>query len=485
MKKIIALLLVFVMAVGLCACGASSSGAADTAAAGGDTTAAAAQAGGFRVGYGKANITPDGQVGMGGYGRSDQRLSTGVLSYLYVTCVAITDADDNTLLLYGMDLCGPGDAYRFAENVSKATGVPVSNIVMSASHTHSAPDYGVQTSGQGEALNKLKKGLVDAAETAMEDRKEAKMFAGSIETEGMNFVRHYLMNDGTYCGDNFGSTASGYKQHATEADSELQLIKFTREGDNDVYIANFQTHPHQTGGSQKYDLSADIVGEFRANMEKDLGCEIAYFTGAGGNINSHSRVKEEQATQDWKAWGKKMAQYAQQVEFSEIATGKVQAASYEFKADINHEFDSIAAICGNLRDRWNKGEIEYNDVVTLAAAQGIKLNSPYHAGAISSRASMAYNKSFTIQAFSFGDAGFIAAPYEMFDTNGKFVKDNSPFSITIVAELANGSNGYFPSLFAFDVSGGYEVDTTNYVRGTAERLADQYVAMLTEQFNNK
>ena len=475
------------MVLGLCACGTASSGSeAGTAAAGAgaDTTAAAA-AGGFRVGYGKENITPTGQVGMGGYGRSDQRLSTGVLSYLYVTCIAITDANDNTILLYGMDLCGCSDALKFRENVSKATGVPVDNIMMSASHTHSAPDYGVKTSGQGEALNKLKSGLVKAAETAMADRKEAKMYGGSIETEGMNFVRHYLMNDGTYCGDNFGSTASGYKQHATEADSQLQLIKFTREGDNDVYIANFQTHPHQTGGSSKYDLSADIVGEFRMHMENDLGCEIVYFSGAGGNINSHSRVKEEQATPDWKAWGKKMAEYAKKVEFSELATGKVQASKFEFEAKINHADDANAAICGNLYSRWSKSELTTAQVIELGAAQGIKLNSPYHASAISSRASMADAKSFEIYAFSFGDVGVTAFPGEQFDTNGKFIKDNSPFAMTIVASKANGENGYFPSEFAFNVSGGYEVDTTKYVGGTAERLADQYVAMLTEQYNNR
>jgi hypothetical protein len=29
------------------------------------------------------------------------------------------------------------------------------------------------------------------------------------------------------------------------------------------------------------------------------------------------------------------------------------------------------------------------------------------------------------------------------------------------------------------------VDTTKYVRGTAERLADTYVAMLQEQYDNK
>ena len=474
MKKVICLILAMLMLLGMAACGAEGGAAETTAAA----------SGGFRVGYGKENITPDGQVGMGGYGRSDQRLSTGVISYLYVTCVAITDSEDNTILLYGMDLCSPNDAYEFAPDVAAATGVPVENIVMSASHTHSAPDYGVATSGQGGALNKLKKGLVKAAETAMEDRKEAKMYGGSIQTEGMNFVRHYVCNDGTYCGDNFGSSASGYAGHASDADPELQMIKFTREGDNDIYIANFQTHPHQTGGSTKYDLSADVVGEFRANMEKDLDCEIAYFTGAGGNINSRSRIEEENATADFRAWGKKMAQYAQQVEYTELATGKVQAAQMVFEAKINHADDQWAGLCSDLRNRWNKGEITYEQVKELGAAAGFPLNSPYHAGAVASRASMGNSSEFVIWAYSFGDVGFAAAPYEMFDTSGVFIKENSPFAMTIIAELANGSNGYFPSTFAFGY-GGYEVDTTKYVVGTAERLAESYVAMLETQFGNK
>jgi hypothetical protein len=57
--------------------------------------------------------------------------------------------------------------------------------------------------------------------------------------------------------------------------------------------------------------------------------------------------------------------------------------------------------------------------------------------------------------------------------------------MTIIATISNKTNGYFPSDFAFTVSGGYEVDTTSYVGGTAERLADQYLTMLGEMYNNK
>ena len=473
MKKVVCLILAALMLLSMAACGASEGGAVETTEA---------KAPGFRVGYGKANITPETGVPMGGYGRSDQRISTGTLSYLWATCIAITDADDNTILLYGLDLCNSAEAYNhFAVDVSKATDVPVDNIVMSASHTHSAPDYSMgEIPGISEALAKLKKGLVKAAEDAMEDRKEAKMFVGSVETEGMNFVRHYICNDGTYCGDNFGSSASGYAGHATDADPMLQLVKFVREGDNDVYLTNFQTHPHQTGGSSQFNISADIVGEYRANMEEALGCEVLYFSGAGGNINSRSRINEENQTVDWKDWGKRMAKYAQSVEFTEVATGKVQATKFQFEAKINHELDAMAGVCRDLRDRWNKGEISYADVTELGKAYGLSLNSPYHAGAIANRANMDSSASFPIWAYSFGDVGFVAAPYEMFDTNGMFIKENSPFEMTIIATISNKTNGYFPSEFAFTVSGGYEVDTTSYVGGTAERLADQYLEMLNQ-----
>ena len=481
MRKVISILLIAVLLLGLCACGAS----AGEGGAAAETTAAAATGGSFRVGYGKQDITPEGQVGMGGYGRSDLRLSKGVLSYLYATCIAITDADDNTLLIYGLDLLGVGTAMDYARDISLATGVPEDHIVFSASHTHSAPAYGEQTSGSADALAKLKAGLVKSAQIAMEDRKAAKMYGGSIETEGMNFVRHYVMNDGTYAGDNFGSKDSGYARHATDADSQLQLIKFVREGDNDIYLTNFQCHPHQTGGSKKYDISADVVGEYRIAMENQLGCEVLYLSGASGNVNSHSRIKEEQATADWKEWGLKLAEYAQQVEFTELKTGKVQVAYSNFRADINHADDGIADICKNLRKQWDKNEITETQLIDIAWSQyGIKLNSASQAGAIAERAQMPTSREFTISAFSFGDVGLAAFPGEQFDTNGKFIKDNSPFAMTIVATKGNGENGYFPSEIAFGY-GSYEVDTTKFVCGTAERLADRFVELLQEQFNNR
>ena len=107
MKKIVSFIMVLALLCGLCACGAAGSTAptAGTDGAGGSATA-----GSFRVGYGQANITPDDPVPMAGYGRSDQRISNGVINYLMASCLAITDADDNTILLISTDLVAPHDS---------------------------------------------------------------------------------------------------------------------------------------------------------------------------------------------------------------------------------------------------------------------------------------------------------------------------------------------------------------------------------------
>lgn len=83
------------------------------------------------------------------------------------------------------------------------------------------------------------------------------------------------------------------------------------------------------------------------------------------------------------------------------------------------------------------------------------------------------------QAHPHRDSGVAVVPYEMFDTNGMYIKENSPFQMTFVATCANGGYGYFPSLVACK-NGGYEPDTGKYEHGSAEILADLYVQMLKD-----
>ena len=95
------------------------------------------------------------------------------------------------------------------------------NIFMGATHTHSAPSINV--SKEWDQL--LMDSFVKAGKDAMADLAPVQLQATTATLENMNFVRHYLMNDGTYYGSNFGSTASGFKARALDPDKQLILVK--------------------------------------------------------------------------------------------------------------------------------------------------------------------------------------------------------------------------------------------------------------------
>jgi len=192
-------------------------------------------AGTFRIGYGRTDITPLTAVPLAGYGNSTQRISQTILDLQYATCIAVTDEHENTVLLISYDQQRASDitveAVRPA--ISQATGVPVDHIMMAGTHTHSGPDLNASSN---EAIARyipyLNEQLVNAAVAAMADRTPVRsMEAGSIETEAMNFVRHYAYIDENgeekYFGDSFGtSTINDTTRHITEADPTKLVVPY-------------------------------------------------------------------------------------------------------------------------------------------------------------------------------------------------------------------------------------------------------------------
>ena len=467
MKKLFALLLTVSMVLGLVACGSAGGSEATP------TTEAKLP---FRVGYHKVNITPDSPTGLAGYGNIDERKHTQVLDYIYLTCVAVSDEEDNTVLLFSADLCSIKDVSvaSYRSKLTGITGIPKENMIFNASHTHSAP----YADGIASIMDKA---VVEAAEKALEDRKPATMYFGTAETDGINFVRHYYMNDGSVVTDNHGSAAGKtYAGHCTETDEEMRILQFKREGGKDVILANWQSHPHITGGSAKTDLSADIIGAFRTNMENDLDCLFAYFQGGGGNINPTSRIKEENANteKNWKVHGQMLAATAKEAlqNMTQLQTGPIKVKQEIYSCPTNKADLDKANIAADVRGYYEAG---HTIGETQTYAQSLGLQSLYHANAIGSRGGLGDSFDIEIEAMSFGEFGWAMGPYEMFDTSAKFVRDNSPFSYTFVTGYTNGGNGYFPTVECFGY-GAYESDTAKIACGTAEAVADRFVEMLEE-----
>ncbi len=483
MKKLISVLLVLVMVLTLCACANSEGG---QNGAGGETAGAAAS--GIQIGYGRANITPDYSVPLAGYGNTSMRMSTSFQTYLYSNCVAVSDGE-NTMLLINNDLTAVGNNH--VENLRQAIhaeyGIPEENIMIAATHNHSAPDLGNSAEGSITKYNNdLIDWMVEAVGLALEDMKPATgMYHGSCNPEGLNFIRHYVLEDGTYKGDNFGDlNPSPYAGHTHDVDNQLQVLKFTREGGKDIILVNWQTHPHRGGGSSNTIITADLAGIMVTELEQKADAHVAYFTGAAGNVNPSSRITEENVTADYWDQGKTLASYANSVlngELKELEMGKVQVLTYKYTGETDHSEDHLVTPALEVQALWTKNN-NFIEAVTLANAYGI--NSPYHAGAIINKAGQPNTYTMEISVANIGSFGIACAPFEMFDENGKYVKDNSPFDATFVLELCNGSIGYIPSEEGYRIRC-YEANTGKYTPGTGEIVAEEYVRLLEDLHKTK
>ncbi len=438
----------------------------------------------YLVGFARVDITPTESVPLRGYGNTSKRMSQDVKDPLLLTCIAFTDPEGVTALLLPTDLCVSSrricDPARQA--IEAATGVAADRILISSTHNHSSPDIDNTSIPSVPRYNEMfVQKAVEAAKAALADRKEATgLYVSEVATKGLNFIRRYILEDGTAAGDNYGHfKESPIRCHESEVDSQLQLVKITRQGGKDVVIANFQTHPHRTGGSKKYSISSDLVGPFRVSLEKRLDCHVGYITGGSGNVNPHSRIPEENLAPTYVGHGQLLADYAVKAarEFRPVAFGPITARKINRDFPANHLQDHLAEIGDRIRKFW---EETGDHAAAVAMGEPYGINSPYHAGAVARKAKGPATYDVDLWTFAIGDVAFVGAPYEMFDANGRFIKENSPYAMTVICTCTNDSRGYMPSETGWK-NGGYSVDTCNFCPGIGEQLADCFLEMLRQQ----
>lgn len=462
MKRMLTLLLAWAMVFSLCACGNRPE------EEGTETKEKV-----FQAGFGRADMTPDFSLGLSGYDNAETRRSTGVKDHIYMTCVAMSDGEQ-TVLLITADLLGLNNALieRIRTPVYLGTGVPIENIFVGATHTHSAPDFSINDAQQTQFMQLFYDAANKCATAAMADMAPAKLQATTAEFPDMTFVRHYLMNDGTYFGSNFGSNKSGYKEHATEKDAQMVLLKLDREEKQDILLMNWQAHPARASQIGYNYISADFVGEVRSALELQTGMHFAYFTGASGNQNMDSLILSEKHGLSWSQYGQKLAEYAREAlkELKDVEDTQIKVASVNYEAQIDHSWDYMIAEAFEIHNMWKADGWD----AAAAKCKEYNLSSVYQSRAIRQRASKPATERMLVAAFRVGSVGFTSGTYEMFSDHSRYVKENSPFEVTF---LITGNAGYIPSAAAYDYRS-YEADTGMYARGVGEQLAQEYVRLL-------
>ena len=434
----------------------------------------------FLAGFGWGDITPQDSVPMASYGDDLRRFSEGTDGTLDARAVALTDENGVTLLLLTGDQSW-GSIYLgkpLKAQIEAELGVPADHVMISGIHNHDA--VAANHDHLPEILRfheRYQQGMFAAAKAAMADRKPARLFAGSAITNKMNFIRRYIMDDGSLIGDNAYGTGTVIVSHESDADPELQLVRIVREGGEDILLSNFQAHPHLEG--KKKIINSQAIGAFRTEVEQRFGFKSLHWNGAAGNINTHSRIKAESPPRDNKLWAAKMADYAEAALplLTEVRSGPIRVASTTVSAKINHAYDPLVPQAEQVRQYFRDG---HSAKETAQYAWQFGIHSFYHANRIVTNSQAGEAKEMLLQAFSFGDVGGVVVPYEMFDTNGMQIKRNSPLRKTFIVGYSwPGYGGYIPSQEAFK-NGGYEADNCSFVPGTAEMLVQKFLELLEQ-----
>ncbi len=432
----------------------------------------------FLIGFAREDITPDEYMSLAGFGNDSHRICTNVIDRLTATVILMQDANGERLAFVCLDLLHSLErtvTKLVREVIPQAIDIAPERVMISASHTHAGPSFydPEEDEPTGRFFQKLAKKLTRAAQDAEADLAPATLLFGKRELPQMTFKRHYRKPDGT-----IGTNASGGVP-VGPGDTQMQLMRFVRGDKMDIVLVNWQSHATIISAGNRTDMTFDYPGIMRTHIEMSLGCHCAFMQGACGDMVPICRTPELNIVEpvgDHVAYGRALADKALtllQEDMREANLGQIRCIQETFASPVDHTEDY--RVPDALKHR--------KDYLSLPKEEQLARNKQYgfrgwlHSGMIINRSKKGPNMEFELNAISIGDVSFATAPYEMFSSNGRFVKDHSPFKMTFMCAYCNGNNSYIADDEAFDYTSCYEVDSRYLFRGAAEEIANKLVEL--------
>lgn len=426
---------------------------------------------GFSAGYGRTDITPDVfpvDLGAGAVAKS-------AVDPLYATCTALCDGE-TVAIVFHLDMKSIPNVFvgTVTQRLTKKFGIPAENVILNATHSHNAPlDVTGSDDGSIRWRQQVLKAMDQAVEDALRDLAPAQIYISKGDTTGFAYVRRYLMADGSYKGIQSANPSNDYVAHETEADPELRVIRFDRGDKKDILMVNWQGHAAHGRDLHPSVISSDFINELRSGVEKELDVHFAYQNGASGNLNFTDQLGGQKFA-NFHEVGTALADVVAGAVKNEerVDSGKVRVATATVACEVFVD-DPVKVEGAKKYDEASEAERP-----AILAEYG--LASSYEVSAIKSRQKrleQGPTSDITLSAISCGDIAFYTSPFEQFDSDGKYIRDNSPFKMTFSCAYSNGINGYLPSSAAY-LHGEYEVYSTPFVYGTADQLNETSVGLL-------
>lgn len=264
------------------------------------STTACSQERWTEVGAAKVDITPTYPIRLTGYGNR-MKESEGIEEPIWAKAIALgSDEGDGPVVLITVENCGVPDAMvgEVAAQLLTSHKLPRERLVVSSSHSHSAPwvngfapyIFGADTPPDHQTHidqygKELVAKMVSVAKEALAARKPASL---AWATGSVGFAANRRAVDkGVYKG--FGVQADGPVDHRLPI-----LAAKSKEGKLIAVVANYACHCTTVTGDYNL-ISGDWVGHAMKQIEADHPGAISLITiGCGADANPEPRGKVEQ-----------------------------------------------------------------------------------------------------------------------------------------------------------------------------------------------
>jgi hypothetical protein len=439
------------------------------------------------LGAAAVEINPPPGIGLAGY--YHERGHEGVLDDILAKAMVLDDGQTRAAIVVCDLISMPKWIVDEARKlVAERTGLPAANVMIAATHTHTAPvlhreSSRDETDGGAKSVAKnysqtLPKRIADAVAAANEKRQPVRISAAKEHEAQLAYNRRFWMRDGSV-GWNPGKLNPQIVRPAGPIDPEVGVFYAESLGSKPAPVltfVNYALHPDTTGGTR---ISADYPGALSRALSLHKGPEMLtlFANGTCGNIN-HVDVR----------WSGAQTSPREAARLGAILAGAVFKAYPRLQP-----LTGASAASGALRVRseivnlplpaFTDVELEQARLDARTAKDNtrdgfMKLVRAHRI--LDTAAREGKPQEVEMQAITLGrDMAWVAWPGEIFVELGLSVKAGSPFTHTYNVELANGAIGYIPNKSAYP-EGNYEVESARVAEGSGEMLVTSALRMLAE-----
>ena len=450
----------------------------------------------FQAGAAVANITPPlGELIVGSFNPFP---ATEIHDELHARCLVLDDGNTRLAIVLCDNVGIPREVFDLArDSLHESTGLPPANILMAATHTHSATtarfDNRLEPDSEFTAYQTLiAERIVEGVQQAIKNLEPAQIGWGAADEPSQVFNRRWFLTPGSANLKNpFGSldqvrmnpprASDELIRPAGPTDPQISFISVqSADGRPLALLGNYSLH--YVGGVPRGQVSADYFAIFADLIGEKLGAKKSddhppfvgiLSNGTSGDINNINFQVERESYAPYEKMrevaelvASAVAKAHEDITFRDDIT--LDAAYEDLKLAVREPTEEQIAYAKKVLDK-PEGAEKYHSLEAHYARRTLQI------------AESVKEISVPLQAFRIGDLGITGIPFEVFAESGLRIKKESVIQPVFTISFANGSYAYLPTPKHHEL-GGYETWLgTCYVEPEAStKIESKLLEMLAE-----